>query len=51
MRAFLPELMFAFNLMRGSKVLKLVQEPIAILGLEMLNEPARGVPLKVRQDA
>ena len=35
MRALLPELVFALHFVRGAKVMKLVQEPIAFLGLEM----------------
>ena len=50
MRALLPKLMFAFDFVRGAKIPELVEQPLATLVLEFLNEATRGVALKVRQD-
>jgi hypothetical protein len=51
MRSFLPDLMLALALGRRALITKLTQEPIALLGFELLDDASRSMALQVGENA
>jgi hypothetical protein len=50
MKSFLPDLVQALDLVRGPEILELIQQPFALLGLQLVQNSLRGVTLEISQD-
>lgn len=51
MKALLPDLTFAVRFVGGVEVRELMEQPVAVFGLQLIENPPGGVPLEIAHDA